>query len=161
MQILLRFLTDSCKLRHSYSLTYVTSGALSDLVLFTLLPNIGFWLLTVIASPLVLSFESLPACIMPHQKYFGFRSSDRPYFAKFRESFLDGCDYIYRKYASLYKNILRPFQVVVLFWSGYFSSIYTGGRAGFIIMPLFLYHPRNVTMLTAVVPSCNMILDHW
>ena len=53
----------------------------------------------------------------------------------------------------------RPLQMVVLFLVRVLLQ-YTGGRAGFIIIPLLLYHPRNVAKLTVIVPSYN-ILDHW
>ena len=48
--------------------------------------------------------------------------------------------------------------MVVLFLVRVFPQ-YAGGRAGFIIMPLLLYHPRDVTMLTAAAPSYNSTLD--
>ena len=64
------------------------------------------------------------------------------------------------RFACVQKDSIRPFQVVVLFLVRVFPQ-HTGGRAGFIIMPLLRYHPRNVTMLTAAAPSYSIILDHW
>ena len=63
-------------------------------------------------------------------------------------------------YAYELNLLIRPRQVVLLFLVRVFLQ-YTSGRAGFIIMPLLLYNPRNVTMVTAAAPSCNIILDHW
>ena len=45
--------------------------------------------------------------------------------------------------------------MVVLFLVRVFPKV-TGGRAGFIIMPLLLYHPRDARMLSEAAPPYNV-----